>query len=106
MCYIGKVLCEFCDSGKLVFVVGENYSQGQYYFVSFVNKIWFFLQGQVDFYGFVMNGLYYKMLLDKLKVFIYVFWVGIYKFVVELFICDDMLFVVCEVDSCWIGELW
>lgn len=43
MQYIGKVLKEFCDSGKLVYVVGENYSQGQYYFVSFVNKIWLLL---------------------------------------------------------------
>lgn len=57
-------------------------------------------------YGFVINGLYYKSLLDKLKVFIYVFRVGTYKFVVESFIRDDMLSVVREVDSRWIGELW
>ena len=40
MQYIGKALKEFRDSGKPVYAVGENYSQGQYYLASFANKIW------------------------------------------------------------------
>lgn len=60
----------------------------------------------VVLYGFVSNNLYYKLLLEKFKVIINIFCVGIYKFVVELMICDDMFFVVCEVDICWIGGLW
>ncbi|EBV2385639.1 signal peptide peptidase SppA [Salmonella enterica subsp. enterica serovar Mississippi] len=104
--YIGKALREFCDSGKPVFAVGENYSQGQYYLASFANKIWLSPQGQVDLHGFATNGLYYKTLLDKLKVSTHVFRVGTYKSAVEPFIRDDMSPAAREADSRWIGELW
>ncbi|ECF8341169.1 signal peptide peptidase SppA [Salmonella enterica] len=106
MRYIGKALREFRDSGKPVFAVGENYSQGQYYLASFANKIWLSPQGQVDLHGFATNGLYYKTLLDKLKVSTHVFRVGTYKSTVEPFIRDDMSPAAREADSRWIGELW
>ncbi|HCL5344299.1 TPA: signal peptide peptidase SppA [Salmonella enterica] len=106
MRYIGKALREFRDSGKPVFAVGENYSQGQYYLASFANKIWLSPQGQVDVHGFATNGLYYKTLLDKLKVSTHVFRVGTYKSAVEPFIRDDMSPAAREADSRWIGELW
>ncbi|EKO7828645.1 signal peptide peptidase SppA [Salmonella enterica] len=106
MRYIGKALREFRDSGKPVFAVGENYSQGQYYLASFANKIWLSPQGQVDLHGFATNGLYYKTLLDKLKVSTHVFRVGTYKSAVEPFIRDDMSPAAREADSSWIGELW
>ncbi|EJY0531454.1 signal peptide peptidase SppA [Salmonella enterica] len=106
MRYIGKALREFRDSGKPVFAVGENYSQGQYYLASFANKIWLSPQGQVDLHGFATNGLYYKTLLDKLKVSTHVFRVGTYKSAVEPFIRDDMSPADREADSRWIGELW
>lgn len=106
MRYIGKALREFRDSGKPVFAVGENYSQGQYYLASFANKIWLSPQGQVDLHGFATNGLYYKTLLDKLKVSTHVFRVGTYKSAVEPLIRDDMSPAAREADSRWIGELW
>ncbi|EAT2898982.1 signal peptide peptidase SppA [Salmonella enterica] len=106
MRYIGKALREFRDSGKPVFAVGENYSQGQYYLASFANKIWLSPQGQVDLHGFATTGLYYKTLLDKLKVSTHVFRVGTYKSAVEPFIRDDMSPAAREADSRWIGELW
>ncbi|EAP1412539.1 signal peptide peptidase SppA [Salmonella enterica] len=106
MRYIGKALREFRDSGKPIFAVGENYSQGQYYLASFANKIWLSPQGQVDIHGFATNGLYYKTLLDKLKVSTHVFRVGTYKSAVEPFIRDDMSPAAREADSRWIGELW
>ncbi|EKY9106835.1 signal peptide peptidase SppA [Salmonella enterica] len=106
MRYIGKALREFRDSGKPVFAVGENYSQGQYYLASFANKIWLSPQGQVDLHGFATNGLYYKTLLDKLKVSTHVFRVGTYKSAVEPFIRDDMSPAAREADSRWTGELW
>lgn len=106
MRYIGKALREFRDSGKPIFAVGENYSQGQYYLASFANKIWLSPQGQVDLHSFATNGLYYKTLLDKLKVSTHVFRVGTYKSAVEPFIRDDMSPAAREADSRWIGELW
>lgn len=106
MQYIGKALKEFRDSGKPVYAIGENYSQGQYYLASFANKIWLSPQGVVDLRGFATNGLYYKSLLDKLKVSTHVFRVGTYKSAVEPFIRDDMSPAAREADSRWIGELW
>ncbi len=106
MQYIGKALKEFRDSGKPVYAIGENYSQGQYYLASFANKIWLSPQGVVDLHGFATNGLYYKSLLDKLKVSTHVFRVGMYKSAVEPFIRDDMSPAAREADSRWIGELW
>ncbi|MBW0138709.1 signal peptide peptidase SppA [Escherichia coli] len=106
MQYIGKALKEFRGSGKPVYAVGENYSQGQYYLASFANKIWLSPQGVVDLHGFATNGLYYKSLLDKLKVSTHVFRVGTYKSAVEPFIRDDMSPAAREADSRWIGELW
>src|SRR5690606_33477735 len=73
MQYIGKALREFRDSGKPVIAIGDSYSQGQYYLASFANKIWLSPQGTVDLHGFATNGLYYKSLLDKLKVTTHVF---------------------------------
>ena len=106
MQYIGKALREFRDSGKPVFAIGDNFSQGQYYLASFANKLWLSPQGSVDLHGFATNGLYYKSLLDKLKVSTHVFRVGTYKSAVEPFIRDDMSPAAREADSRWIGELW
>ncbi|HDS5322745.1 TPA: signal peptide peptidase SppA [Klebsiella aerogenes] len=106
MQYIGKALREFRDSGKPVYAVGSSYTQGQYYLASFANKIWLSPQGEVDLHGFATNGLYYKSLLDKLKVSTHVFRVGTYKSAVEPFIRDDMSPAAREADSRWIGELW
>ena len=106
MQYIGKALREFRDSGKPVYAIGDSYSQAQYYLASFANKIWLSPQGVVDLHGLATNGLYYKTLLDKLKVSTHVFRVGTYKSAVEPFIRDDMSPAAREADSRWIGELW
>jgi len=104
--YIGKALREFRDSGKPIFATGDNYSQAQYYLASFANKIYLSPQGTVDLHGFATNGLYYKTLLDKLKVNAHVFRVGTYKSAVEPFLRDDMSPAARDADSRWIGELW
>ena len=106
MQYIGKALREFRDSGKPVYAVGDNFSQGQYYLASFANKVYLSPQGVVDLHGFATNGLYYKSLLDKLKVSTHVFRVGTYKSAVEPFIRDDMSPAARDADSRWVGELW
>lgn len=106
MQYIGKALREFRDSGKPVYAVGDSYNQGQYYLASFANKIWLSPQGVVDLHGFATNSLYYKTLLDKLKVTTHIFRVGTYKSAVEPYIRDDMSPAAREADSRWIGELW
>lgn len=104
--YIGKALREFRDSGKQIYATGDSYSQAQYYLASFANKIYLSPQGTVDIHGFATNGLYYKTLLDKLKVSSHVFRVGTYKSAVEPFLRDDMSPAARDADNRWIGELW
>ena len=104
--YVGKALREFRDSGKPVYALGDSYSQAQYYLASFANKIWLSPQGTVDLHGFATNGLYYKTLLEKLKVSSHVFRVGTYKSAVEPFLRDNMSPDAREADSRWITQLW
>lgn len=104
--YVGKALREFCDSGKPVYALGDSYSQAQYYLASFANKIWLSPQGTVDLHGFATNGLYYKTLLEKLKVSSHVFRVGTYKSAVEPFLRDNMSPDARDADSRWITQLW
>ena len=104
--YIGKALREFRDAGKQIYATGDSYSQAQYYLASFANKIYLSPQGTVDLHGFATNGLYYKTLLDKLKVSSHVFRVGTYKSAVEPFLRDDMSPAARDADGRWIGELW
>ncbi|MTD39839.1 signal peptide peptidase SppA [Erwinia sp. CPCC 100877] len=104
--YMGKALQEFRASGKPVYARGMSYSQGQYLLASFADKIWLSPQGEVDLHGFATNGMYYKSLLEKLKINTHVFRVGTYKSAVEPFIRDDMSDAAREADGRWIGELW
>lgn len=104
--YMGKALREFRDSGKPVYATSDSYSQAQYYLASFANTIWLSPQGEVDLHGFASSGLYYKSLLDKLKVNSHIFRVGTYKSAVEPFLRDDMSPAARDADSRWINQLW
>lgn len=104
--YIGKALREFRDSGKPIFAIGDSYNQTQYYLASYANKVFLSPQGAVDLHGFATNSLYYKSLLDMLKVTTNIFRVGTYKSAVEPLIRDDMSPAAREADSRWIGGLW
>lgn len=106
MQYIGKALMAFRDSGKPVYAWGDNFSQGQYYLASFANKIALTPQGTVDLHGFATNGMYYKSLIDKLKINTHVFRVGTYKSAVEPYLRDNMSDAAREADGRWIGQLW
>ena len=104
--YIGKALREFRDSGKPIFAVGDSYNQSQYFLASFANKIYLTPQGAVDLHGLATNNLYYKSLLDKLKVNTHIFRVGTYKSAVEPFLRDDMSPAARDADSRWLGQIW
>lgn len=104
--YIGKALREFRDSGKPIIAVGGSYSQSQYYLASFANKIYLSPQGNVDLHGFATNTLYYKSLLDKLRVTTHIFRVGTYKSAVEPLMRDDMSPEARAADARWVGVMW
>ena len=104
--YLGKSLREFRDAGKPIYAIGDSYSQAQYYIASYATKIYLSPQGTVDLHGFATNGLYYKSLLEKLKVNSHVVRVGTYKSAVEPFLRDDMSPEARDADGRWIGQLW
>lgn len=104
--YIGKAIEEFKASGKPVIAIGRGYSQGQYYLASYADEIYLTPQGGVDLTGLATSGLYYKSMLDKLKITTHVFRVGTYKSAVEPFIRDDMSPEAKENAQKWLNALW
>lgn len=104
--YIGKALWEFRNSGKPIYAIGDNYSQAQYFLASFANKIYLTPYGTVELHGFATHNLYYKSLLDKLKVNSHIFRVGNYKSAVEPFIRDNMSDAARDADGRWVNQLW
>ncbi|TBL72114.1 signal peptide peptidase SppA [Obesumbacterium proteus] len=104
--YMGKALREFRDSGKPIFATSDSYSQAQYYLASYANKIYLSPQGVVDLHGMATNNLYYKTLLDKLKVSTHIFRVGTYKSAVEPMIRDDMSPAARDADNEWLSGMW
>ncbi|MDC9589496.1 signal peptide peptidase SppA [Xenorhabdus sp. XENO-10] len=106
MRYIGKAINEFKATNKPVYAIDDSYSQSQYYLASYANKIHLSPLGAVDIHGFTTNHLYYKSLLDTLKVSTHIFRVGTYKSAVEPMLRDNMSKESREADSLWLNELW
>ncbi|MEM7080535.1 MAG: signal peptide peptidase SppA [Pseudomonadota bacterium] len=87
---IGQQVALFKETGKSVLAYGHFYAQHQYYLASFADALYMHPEGQVVLEGYGGNSLYYKDLLDKLKVNMHVFRVGDYKSAVEPFARNDM----------------
>ncbi|MGP1956438.1 MAG: signal peptide peptidase SppA [Arsenophonus sp. NC-PE1-MAG3] len=104
--YIGKALTEFNQVGKPIYAIGNSYNQSQYYLASFANYIYMSQEGNIGIYGFSTNKLYYKTLLNNLKVNSHIFRIGSYKSAVEPFISDDMSPEARKADQVWIDSLW
>lgn len=104
--YVGKALKEFSSAGKTIYAYGDNYTQAQYYLASYANHVYLSPLGAVDLHGMATNNLYFKSLLDKLKVSSHVFRVGTYKSAVEPFLRDDMSPAARDADTRWITQLW
>lgn len=88
--YVGKALTEFKKTGKPIYAISGYYSQPQYYLASYADKIYLASQGAVGIYGLGFSNLYYKSLLEKLKVNTHIFRVGTYKSAVEPLMRDNM----------------
>lgn len=104
--YIGKALTEFKKTGKPIFAVSGVYSQPQYYLASYADKIYLTSQGAVEIYGLGFQNLYYKSLLEKLKVTTHIFRVGTYKSAVEPLMRDDMSPASREASERLVTVLW
>lgn len=104
--YIGKALTEFKNSGKIIYAISDYYNQPQYFLASYAHKIYLTPQGTVDLRGIATNKLYYKSLLNNLKINTHIFRVGKYKSAVEPFMRDNMSDEVRIEEQIWINKLW
>ena len=104
--YVGKYLTKFKEAKKPIYAFGTSYNQSQYYLASYANKIYLTPLGSVNVYGLAANNLYYKTLLDNLKVNTHVFRVGTYKSAIEPFIRDDMSEDARNNTTRWLTHMW
>lgn len=104
--YIGKYLKRFKDTKKPIYAIGSSFNQSQYYLASYANKIYLTPLGAVNVFGLSANNLYYKTLLDNLKINTHVFRVGTYKSAIEPFIRDNMSEEARSNTSRWLNLMW
>ena len=104
--YVGKALTEFKKTGKPIYAISGYYSQPQYYLASYADKIYLASQGAVGIYGLGFSNLYYKSLLEKLKVNTHIFRVGTYKSAVEPLMRDNMSDEARAASSRLVSVLW
>lgn len=104
--YIGKALGEFHQAKKPIYAISDNYNQAQYFLASYADKIYLSTLGAVELYGLSSKNIYYKSLLDKLKVNSHVFRVGTYKSAVEPMLRDDMSPEAREATQQVLTQIW
>lgn len=103
---IGEALARFKTSGKPIIAVGDNYSQEQYYLASYADEIHLNPMGAVLLTGYGIYPNYLKDVLDKLKVHVNVFKVGIYKDAIEPFTRSNMSAASRQHTTEWLHSLW
>jgi protease IV len=104
--YMGKYLTKFSEANKPIYAFGSSFNQSQYYLASYADKIYLTPIGAVNVYGLAANNLYYKTLLDNLKINTHVFRVGTYKSAIEPFIRNDMSEEAKSNTTRWLTLMW
>ncbi|SDP09991.1 signal peptide peptidase SppA [Desulforhopalus singaporensis] len=103
---IGAALTEFRKQGKLVIVADNLYTQSRYFLASFADTIVINPMGAVDIHGMGVYRLYFKDVIDKLKINYNVFKVGSYKSALEPFTRTDMSEEDRAQNRLWLSQLW
>lgn len=104
--YIGNAITYFKQTGKPVIVYADNYTQKQYLLASYADEIYINPIGRVEIEGMSAVTLFYKSLLDNLKVTPHVFRVGTYKSAVEPFLRDSMSAEAKANTERWLEQMW
>jgi protease-4 len=103
---VGAALDRFRAAGKPVVAWAPSLDQYQYYLAAHADRILLDPQGGVLITGLANYRLFYKGLLDKLGVDVYLFRVGQFKSAAEPFILDHASPESKEADSFWMGGIW
>lgn len=103
---VGLALQQFRETGKPVITYADAYAQNQYYLAAHADNLYMNPLGMMMFEGFGSYRLYFKELLEKLKVSTHVFKVGAYKSAVEPYTRNDMSEQAREANKVLYDELW
>ena len=103
---VGAALDRFRAAGKPILVWASSLDQYQYFLAAHADRILLDPQGGVLITGLSNYRLFYKDLLDKLGVNVYLFRVGQFKSAAEPFILDHASPESKQADSYWMGGLW
>jgi protease-4 len=103
---LGAAVQAFQASGKQTLAYGNFYDQGQYQLASYTEAVYLHPMGQVVLPGYGGNGLYFKELIDKLRININIFRVGKYKEFVEPYTRSDMSAEAREANQMLLDGLW
>ncbi|WP_218354894.1 signal peptide peptidase SppA [Alteromonas lipotrueiana] len=103
---VSQAIDDFKTSGKPVYAIGDYYSQNQYYLAAHADHIYLNPMGTLLLEGYGRFGLYFKDMLEKLKVTTHIFRVGTYKSAVEPFLRNDMSDAARQANSEWLDTYW
>ncbi|MBI9032968.1 MAG: signal peptide peptidase SppA [Bacteroidales bacterium] len=103
---IRDALLKFKESGKFIVSYSENYSQGAYYLASVADKVYMHPEGGMFFKGLNAEIMFYKGLLEKVKVEAQVIRHGEFKSAVEPFILNKMSEASRLQTQKFIDEIW
>lgn len=103
---LGRALGAFRASGKPVFAAGDSFGQQQYLLASYADEIYLHPMGAVRIQGYGAYPLYFRGLLDQLKVDMHIFRVGDYKAAVEPYQRNDMSAEARRNNGRWLRSLW
>jgi protease IV len=103
---LGDALLRFKTSGKPVYAYGEYFSQAQYALASHADNITLHPMGSLMLTGFGGSQLFFRDLLDKLKVNVHIFRVGEFKSAAEPFTRMDLSPEARADNQSLVDQLW
>lgn len=108
---LGKALERFKEDGKPIYAFSQEFSQAQYYLAAHANHLYmdkgaFGAMGGIYFQGLGVYPTFFKEALDKLKIQIHVFKVGVYKSAIEPLIRNNMSEASKVAALGWLNVLW
>jgi protease-4 len=103
---VAQAIDEFKTSEKPVYAIGDYFTQDQYYLAAHADHIYLNPMGSLLIEGYGRYGMYFKDMLDKLKVTTHIFRVGTYKSAVEPLIRNDMSPEAKAAEKQWLDGYW
>lgn len=103
---VADAIEQFKTSEKPVYAIGDYFSQDQYYLAAHADNIYLNPMGSLLLEGYGRYTMYFKEMLEKLKVTTHIFRVGTYKSAVEPIMRNDMSEEAKRAEKQWLDGYW